>query len=130
MANVIALVLVVYGAYALYAAFSGQGYTMIIGAVLALIAASGLFLRKSWSQYFVYVISTTVVAEWLWLVWRSTQQSLWPSGGTLQSIIALVPGLFLVAFAIGSSVLVFRNFRRSKLPPTSTGSKSNHGVLQ
>jgi len=112
MVNVITLVLVVYGAYALCAAYSGQGYTMIIGAALALIAALGLFLRKSWSQYFVYVISTTVVAEWLWMVRHSTQQNLWPSGGTLQSIIVLVPGLFLVAFAIGSSVLVFRNFRR------------------
>lgn len=111
MIKVIASLLALYGTYSLYAVFSGQGYLSIIGAVLALAAALGLWLRKHWSQYFVYVLSAGFVAEWLWLVCRSVQQKSWPNGDAIQSVIALFPGLCLVALVVGASVLVFRSFR-------------------
>jgi len=118
MIKAIALLLALYGTYSLYAVFSGQGYLSIIGAVLALAAAVGLWLHMHWSQYVVYVLSASFVAEWLWLVWRSIQQKSWPHGDALRSVIALFPGLCLVALVVSVSVLVFKSFRAQ-----------SHGIL-
>lgn len=111
MLKAIAILFAAIGIYWLYNVVSSQSYFLVIGVALALVAAAGLWFRKHWSQYVVYFVSVTYIIQWLWLVWRSMQAKLWPYESTVQSILALVPGLFLVAIAVSLSVLVYRGFR-------------------
>jgi len=54
MLKILAILFALFGIYSLYIVASGQGYLYTIGALLALVAAYGLWFRKHWSQYVFY----------------------------------------------------------------------------
>jgi hypothetical protein len=111
MMKVVATVFALYGAYVLSAVYvRPQWFGVALGAA-SLAAGVGLWLKKSWSQYFVYGVSFVVAGQWLWAAISYFARVGWPSEKTAGHIIALVPGLCIVTLAIGSSVVAFRCFR-------------------
>jgi hypothetical protein len=111
MIKAIATVFALYGAYVLSAVYVQPHWFEIALAVASLAAGIGLWLRKPWSQYLVYVVSFVVAGQWLWAAISYYSRTGWPSEQTFGHIIALIPGSCIVAFAIGSSILAFRCFR-------------------
>ena len=112
MFRVIASVFALYAIYAFCLAYYGQLHFLgiAIGGV-SIAAAIGLWLRKPWSQYCVYVVSVAVAGQWLWLTCSDLYRNGWPSGQSLDAVVALLPGLGVVVFAIGSSFVAFRSCR-------------------
>jgi uncharacterized membrane protein (DUF2068 family) len=111
MLKALSVLFALFGICSMYVAVHVHAYSYAIGAVVALAAAFGLWLRKHWSQYFVYLSSAAFIAEWFWLLWRAIQNNQWPYSGMLQSIIALIPGILLVALAGAVSGIAYRGFR-------------------
>jgi hypothetical protein len=111
MTKVVATVFALYAAYALSAVYAQPSVTGAAFATLTLLAAVGMWMRKPWSQYFVYVVSALVAGQWLWQTGTFVYRNGWPYETTTLNIFGLAPGLCIVAFAVGSSVLAFRSFR-------------------
>jgi hypothetical protein len=84
-------------------------------AVVLLIGAIGCFMKKSWSQYPIYFFSILVVPTWLIHTARLIMKQGWPYYATnLESIIGLLPGIFLCVGCVFSSWAVFSFFRPSR----------------
>jgi hypothetical protein len=87
-------------------------YPQLLGAVtgvVSVIGGIGLLLNRQWSRYCIYVVSATVAMTWLYYVALSAQS--WPYNTLLESVISLLPGIFIVALGAGSSYLVMKHFR-------------------
>jgi hypothetical protein len=111
MIRVVATIFALYGAYVVSAVYvQPHWFTIALGAA-SLAAGVGLWLRKRWSQYLVYVVSFVVAGQWLWAAISYYSSTAWPSEKTFVHILGLIPGLSIVALAIGSSILAFRCFR-------------------
>src|SRR5687768_2923778 len=111
MIKAVATIFALYGAYVLSAVYAQPHWFAIALAAASLAAGIGLWLRQPWSQYLVYVVSFVVAGQWLWAAISYYSRTGWPSEKTFGHIIALIPGLCIVALAIGSSILAFRCFR-------------------
>jgi hypothetical protein len=115
MLKTIAVLLALYGGFALQQGMGGENYLALLCAVLAFAAAVGLWLRKPWSQYCVYILASGFVFPWLWYTWSVWwgvwRHNGWPYDTVLQGVIGLLPGLCMILCAVGSSVFVFRSFR-------------------
>lgn len=111
MIKAVATVFALYGAYVLSGVYVQPHWFGVALAVASLAAGIGLWLRKPWSQYLVYVVSLVVAGQWLWAAISYYSRTGWPSEQTFGHIIALIPGSCIVAFAIGSSILAYRSFR-------------------
>ena len=111
MLKALAILFALFGMYSLYVVVSGHGYLYAVGTVVTLAAAFGLWFRKPWSQYVVYFFSAAYVIQWLWLLWHAVQNNQWPNAGVSKSIIALFPGMLLVALVLSLSIVAYRGFR-------------------
>lgn len=111
MIKAVATIFALYGAYVLSVMLEQPHWFEIALAATSLAAGIGLWLRKPWSQYFVYVVSCVVAGQWLWAAIGYYATTGWPAEKTAGHIIALIPGSCIVAFAMGSSILAFRYFR-------------------
>jgi hypothetical protein len=111
MIKVVAVVFALFAAYVLSLVYSQLHWFGISLGASALAAAFGLWFHKSWSQYFVYAVSFVVAGQWVWAAVSYYSRTGWPSERTFGHIFALIPGLCIVALAIGSSILAFRCFR-------------------
>jgi hypothetical protein len=112
MLKLTAIFLAAYTLYSFWGAYSSQNLSPIVGGLLAIVASVGLFLRRSWSQYFVYAVSTLSVLSWLWAIWMVVQHG-WPYLTVAESLISLIPGIVLVFLAVGISVVAQRAFRNA-----------------
>jgi hypothetical protein len=111
MIKVVAAIFTLYGTYVLSAVYVQPHWFGIVLAAASLAAGIGLWLRKQWSQYPVYVVSVVVAGQWLWAAIYYYSSVGWSSEKTFGHIIGLIPGLCIVALAMGSSILAFRYFR-------------------
>jgi hypothetical protein len=113
MIKAVAIIFALYGAYVLSAVYVyvQPDWLAIALAAASLVAGIGLWLHKPWSQYCVYVVSLVVTGQWIWAVISYYSRAGWPSEKTLGHIITLIPGLCIVALAVGSCILAFRCFR-------------------
>jgi hypothetical protein len=111
MIKAVAAIFALYGAYVLSAVYVQPHWFAVALAAASLAAGIGLWIRKPWSRYLVYIVSFVVAGQWLWAAISYYSRTGWASQNTSGHIIALIPGLCIVAFAIGSSILAFRCFR-------------------
>jgi hypothetical protein len=109
----VAVLMAVQGTYSLFGAFATRpyGYSSMALAVVAFAAAAGLWLRQSWSQYFVYALSATILFVWTWQYWNAVQMGAWPYERISSTVVGFIITLPPVLFAIGASVVAFRFFR-------------------
>jgi hypothetical protein len=81
-------------------------------AVLPLIGALGLFLKRPWARFAIYAFSVAVVPTWVvYTIWFISKAG-WPYyATTLQSVLGLVPGVLLCAGCGIACWAVHRYFR-------------------
>jgi hypothetical protein len=99
------------GAYAGYLGYAVQSYFSVFWCIVSFVAAIGLWLRRPWTQYPVYLLSAIVVVVLPWEFWKAIQQHAWPYERLSASLVGLFITLCPFAFAIGSSVVTYRFFR-------------------
>ncbi len=94
-----------------YAATSGQLWSGVF-ALLPLIGAVGLLLRRSWARFPIYAFSVYVVPTWVvYTMWFIAKKG-WPYySTTLESVLGLVPGLLLCGGCALGSWIVHQHFR-------------------
>jgi glucose dehydrogenase len=83
----------------------------IINGFFFLFTAVAIWMKKSWSQYLVHFIALLFIGSWIWAVWQVWRQG-WPYESFLQTLISLLPGLLMVGVALGSMIVVHKDFRR------------------
>jgi len=112
--RLVAILMAAQGAYSLYSGWGNQPaiYFAVIFSLAAFVAAIGLWCEKRWSQYFVFAVSAVVLAVWVWGFGSAIQQGRWPYERLVATIVGLLISLPPIVFAIGSSVVAFRFFRR------------------
>lgn len=111
MIKTVAIIFALYGAHVLRAVYVQPHWFGIALAAVSVAAGIGLWLGKPWSQYLVHVVSFVVAGQWLWAAISYYSMTGWPSEKTFGHMIALIPGLCIVALSIASSILAFRYFR-------------------
>ena len=94
-----------------YAVTTGQLWYGVF-ALLPLIGAVGLFLRRSWARFPIYAFSVCVVPTWVaYTMWFLAKKG-WPYySTTLESVLGLVPGLLLCGGCALGSWIVHQHFR-------------------
>ncbi len=107
----VALVLAGYGAYGVWAAAAVRYWAPGVMGLLALVGAAGLLLGKGWSRFCVYLVALLVVASWGYSIWIVTHVG-GPFPDLTSAVVAFVPGALVALLCAGSSVVVFRHFRR------------------
>jgi hypothetical protein len=109
----IAIFMAAMGMYWLYGGLSASpyGYSSIVLCIVPLVAAVGLWLRKSWSQYPVHLLSVLALGLWCWQMWYAIQQRTFPYPTLGATVIGIVISLVPLAAVFGSSAIAFRFFR-------------------
>ncbi len=93
-----------YGAWTLLFQPSAGG---VLVASLGATAAFGLWLRRPWSRWVVYLIAMLLIVYSAWYVWQAG----WSYESGSRSYVYFFPAAILLMFAVATSVHVARVFR-------------------
>jgi hypothetical protein len=91
-------------------AVSSSAFLWLLPALIALVDAIGLLLRKRWGQILWYAVAATASLIWLIAVVRVAISG-WPHESIADSLISLTPGLLLVFVCAVGSIAVTDYFR-------------------
>lgn len=108
----LAVVFAAYAVYSVWTAIESSRYDQFIGSAISAAAAIGLWLRKSWSQYVVYLITSVFVFLHLWVAWALVSEA-WPYRPFTQQFGTAFPHLCIAALGIGCSIFVFKGLHES-----------------
>lgn len=97
-----------YGAWALFFQLTAGA---VLVACLGATAALGLWLRRPWSRWVVYLISTLLIVYSAWYVWSAVQGG-WPDESGGRSYVYFFPAAILLMFGVATPVHVARVFRK------------------
>jgi hypothetical protein len=113
----ISIVLFLNGIYQVYANLNILWVSNGTHLVLNFLCAFGLLFKKPWSQHYVYILSAFSVSGWIDGV-ISVYRNGWRYSTIEESIISLVPGLFLVTGWFLMSVYTTTYFKLNKANKT------------
>ena len=82
----------------------------LLVAALPLVCGIGLLFDRAWARYLWYVLAACASIGWL-VATVSTALHGWPANSAADTVIALLPGLLLVAFCVGGSLAVRQRAR-------------------
>ena len=82
----------------------------LVVAALPLVCGIGLLFDRAWARYLWYGLASCASIGWI-VATVSTALHGWPAGGAADTVIALLPGLLLVAFCVGGSFAVRQRAR-------------------
>ena len=109
----ISVILCVWGLYN-FDAFQSSGlWLSAVCASVGLVGGASLALKRSWSQYLVYLASLLVVGGWAYFFVAFSLDH-WPYDSLRLSILSLIPAALLLVVAVGSSYLVYRHFNSGR----------------
>ena len=108
----LALFFAFYALYCCWTLFYRVSPVAVMVAAVCGSAAIGLWLKRTWSRWIVYFISTGLCLYFPSYVWRLVQNG-WPYESGTRSFVSLLPGLVLLMFGIAAAVHVGTVFRRS-----------------
>lgn len=106
------MVIILISAFGIYSAIYALGHNIVlfIWTILSFSAVYGLFNKKSWSQFPVYVLSAVVIVAWSYSLIHSFDYG-WMDEDIGIIILSLLPGIIIVILALASCVIVYRHFR-------------------
>jgi hypothetical protein len=110
--NGLALFFAFYALYCCWTLLYRLSPLAIVVAGICGAAAVGLWLRRPWSRWIVYLIAAGLCLYFTRYLWRLVQAG-WPYEDWTRSVVSLLPGSVLLVFGIGAAVHVGRVFRRS-----------------
>jgi hypothetical protein len=99
---------IAYGVYALVQGRASPQWASLAVAGLSLLGGIALLLGRPWSRFCIYVVSLAIAGAWVYYTALAVPS--WPYGTLIETIIALLPGVFLLVIAAGSCYLVTRHF--------------------
>jgi hypothetical protein len=99
---------IAYGVYALVQVRANPQWVAIAVACFSVLGGIGLMLDRPWSRFCIYIVSLAVAGAWAY--YTALAVPTWPYGTLSETTIALLPGMFLLVIAAGSSYLVTRHF--------------------
>ena len=105
--RIVAIVLVLVAAYFAATSAAATAYVPALVSVVGLIGAASLLASHPRSRFLVYAASAIVSASWL-IVIIQLAISGWPVAGFGQSVVSLIPGIFLLAICAGCALLAAR----------------------
>ena len=111
--HLVTALLAAFGVYSFWAAYDSGSLLDASWGVFALAGAVALAGQRPWSQAFVYLITATTIASWLFIVTISAANE-WPFEGIGEAIIAMLPDVLWIGLWIAASAIVFRCFRRHR----------------
>jgi hypothetical protein len=97
-----------YGVYALVQSRANPQWLSVAVAGLSVLGGLGLLLGRPWSRFCIYIVSVAVAGAWAYYTVLAVPT--WPYRTLVDTIIALLPGMFLLVIAAGSSFVVTRHF--------------------
>jgi len=110
---IIVSILLIYGSYNSWLIYQTGESLFGLWVSACFIASIGLIFNKSWSQYFVYLISLFTTGGWAYfIIYLATTN--WPYTEVRDTFIALVPGILFISIPLLSSIYVFKYFKRMK----------------
>lgn len=107
--KLLATFLLIVSAYFGWWAVSSTAWLWLFPALVALVGAIGLYLRKRWAQYFWYGIALIACVWWVVSVLQVVISG-WPQQTIVSSIISLLPGLLLLTVCIGGSFDIAKRY--------------------
>lgn len=108
MLNFLGLIYSTYGIYCFWLGASHPYWPYYFVGLLSLVGGVGLFMKKSWSRGFVYIVSTFVAGSWLYFTTLNIIEGVFPYLSVVKSLIALFPGACLLMFCGGNCIVVSR----------------------
>jgi hypothetical protein len=113
MIRFLAIVLGSYAAYSVWAGFRSEVWGYAVFGVACGVTAIALWLRKSWSQYLLYILGALFIGTWIWSVLQVVGRDP-PFESALESVISFVPGLLMVGVIMISCWVVRKAFTRER----------------
>jgi len=108
----ISLLFVAYGIYALVQSRANPQWISLTIAGLSVLGGIGLWIGRPWSRFCIYIVSLAVVSAWAYYTALAAPK--WRHGTLTETVIAFLPGAFLLVIVAGSSYLVARHFSTVK----------------
>ena len=106
---IISAILCVWG-YWSFELWQSHGHWISLAvALLGVVGGVSLAQGQRWSRYLVYLSTVVVVSTWAYQTSQYVGDT-WPYETLRLTIISLLPALFLLTVAIGSSYVVFKHF--------------------
>jgi len=102
-------IFIAYGAYAIVQLRPSLQLIGVLIAAMSVIGGVGVILDRSWSRYFIYIVSVIIVGRWFYLIVPVLGTRPYDTGAKVA--ISLLPGLFTAVICAGSSYIVMRHFR-------------------
>ena len=104
-------VVTLYAVYLISVLMKTHSVSLIFPIALSFSSVLGLVLNKNWSKYSVLCLCLFISLYWIYAIVTVFSHG-FDSGGPLYVVLSLVPGILLILFSVGVSVVVFRYFRR------------------
>jgi len=99
--------LLLVAAYFCWFAVEYSAYIWIAAASLPTLCGIGLARGRRWAGYLWYLLAMGVSAWWLITIAGMALRG-WPGSDVVETVDSLIPGLLLLAVAIGGSIAVRR----------------------
>lgn len=108
----VAGLLFLFSAYFYWFAIENSAFVWMDLAALPMLCGIGLVLGRRWASYLWYSMAAGVGAWWLVTIAGMALRG-WPASDVTETVVSLIPGLLLLAVAIGGSVAVRKAYLRS-----------------
>ena len=106
--------LAVYALYAFWTAYVDASWMYGLLGVVSLVACYGTAMVRTWSQYFVYLLTALFIAAWCYSVYVGATVGFFGFffSSSMLAAKSLAPGLALVVLSGLASWNAYRQFRR------------------
>jgi hypothetical protein len=111
--QIVAVVLAIYGIYNVWMVAKYGQPLFLLWTATCLLASAGLWMKKPWSRFVVYAVCSLTILGLLFFVGAMALNG-WPYPGLAKTVVALIPGVLVVALCVWFIVVSFRFFRAAK----------------
>jgi hypothetical protein len=105
-----AALIAIYGCYSLWNGVEQRNWMAAAIGGAALVAATGVVFRWSWSRWLVYLLAVVSVANWVYAFALAIQSGRYPFPTVLGSALALLPGIAMLAITAWCANAVRRRY--------------------
>lgn len=106
-----ALVIGAYGSWVLWQGIEARHWQSDLFGVASIAASLGMLARQPWSRFLVYLVVAFFCVSWVAAVIDAVNAGAWEKYDALRIFLSLVPGLGMVAVALGCAFVAGRFLR-------------------
>jgi len=113
MLYVISAFIFIYSVYTAWLGSENNDLTQCLFAGFYFLGGFGLIFKKMWSKYVVYLVAALMVRNWWYPLWEAHEID-WPFHVTNETILPLLPGLFLIMLCLCGCIVVHREIEHKQ----------------